>query len=547
MRRSHGYRVAVALLAAAASCLCLATSAAASSTQQSIFEPGPQLLSNTGATLERLRVLGVDRIRLFMHWSYIAPAANSRTRPPHFNGASPAAYPARNWASWDAIIKGAKQYGIKIDLDLGGRAPFWAMPKDTKTTTQGSNTPNASEYQAFAQAVGKRYSGAYHGLPRVDFWSVWNEPDYISSLQPQGTGPNGTIPNSPHLYRDLVDAAWNGLHGTGHGRDTLLIGELANRGYTNFGPHSHGGMFPVTFVQSLYCVDSRYSQLRGSTAVAEGCPANAAGSRRFRSHHPALFQATGFSDHPYSRWYPPNREEFAGCNTGLCSALAQVGNLSRALDKVQHVYGSSKKFPIYSTEYGYQTSPPKRSPDPTSHDIFVSPSTAALYMNWAEYISYRNPRIASYDQYLIQDPVKPSRSNDYGSYASGLMTWNGLEKPTYDAFRLPLYMPVTTGNSGQSLELWGDARPAAYASADTGGLMPQSVDIQFEAAGSSMWTTVQTVLITNPEGYFDVSVPFTQSGSVRLAYTYPAGDALLSSPTDPGMLRFSRTVNVTVR
>jgi hypothetical protein len=549
--RAHA--VALAVLTAAAAYSLPAASASASATQESVFEVGPEVLANPAAEFERLRVLGVDQVRLFLPWLDIAPDPGSRTRPKGFNGSSPAAYPAANWAPWDALIESAGEAGISVDLDLAGRAPLWAMPKRAKVNAQGSDTPNASEYRAFVQAVGKRYSGNYEPpqaaapLPRVSFWSVWNEPDYISSLQPQGTGRHGSVPNTPHLYRDLVDAAWKGLHASGHGADKLIIGELAPRGYTNFGPHSHGGMFPVTFIESMYCVDSHYRELRGSVAAEEGCPTNAAGSRRFRAENPGLFGATGFSVHPYSRWYPPNRENFVGCKTGLCTALAQIGNLTRSLDKTQHVYGSSRKFPIYSTEYGYQTSPPKRSPDPTSHDIFVSPTRAALYINQAEYLSYKNPRIASYDQYLLFDPEKPSRANDYGSFASGLLTWDGGQKADYDAFRLPLYMPTTTSSPGRRLEVWGDVRPAPFASADTGGIDPQTADLQFQAAGSGAWTTVRTIAITNPRGYFDVHLPFTTSGSVRLAYTYPADDPSLSSATDPGTLRYSRTVHVTVR
>ena len=199
---------------------------------------------------------------------------------------------------------------------------------------------------------------------------MWNEPNYVSSLHPQGTGPGGRIPNTPHLYRGLLDAAWKALHATGHGNDTLIIGELAPRGFDNFGPHSHGYMFPVTFVQSLYCVDSHYHALRGSIASQEGCPTNAAGSRRFRSQHPVLFNASGFANHPYPEWYPPTREGFSGCRTNLCSSFAELGNLTTALDKTQRAYGSHKKFPIYSTEYGYKTTPPEKKP-------FLSATVAA--------------------------------------------------------------------------------------------------------------------------------------------------------------------------
>ena len=351
-----------------------------------------------------------------MHWQSIAPDPTARTRPPHFNGASPAAYPARNWASWDAIIRGAQQYGIKVDLDLGGRAPLWAMPAGTKKVGQGSVYPSPSEYAGFVEAVGKRYSGDYlppHSakpLPRISFWSVWNEPDYISSLQPQSSGTKLATPIVGETYRTLVDAAWKGLHATGHGSDEFVWGELAPR-YTGL----LRGLAPLVVLRAMYCVDTHYRPLRGTAAGALGCPTTSAGSRSFRFQHPALFGASGVSVHPYSRWYPPNEERYPNCSD--CTSLGDIGHLTAGLDRLQRVYGSNKRFPIYSTEYGYQTSPPKRSPDPTSHDLFVSPSTAAAYINWAEYISYRNPRLASYDQYLLNDPARPTPDNDYGSFA----------------------------------------------------------------------------------------------------------------------------------
>jgi hypothetical protein len=58
---------------------------------------------------------------------------------------------------------------------------------------------------------------------------------------------------------------------------------------------------------------------------------------------------------------------------------------------MQRVYGSGKRFPIYD-EFGYLTDPPKHS---TRRRPALAPSTAAYFLNWAEYISWRNPRIAS--------------------------------------------------------------------------------------------------------------------------------------------------------
>jgi hypothetical protein len=532
MRFLARHPVLLALLAGMALLIAGTGSASASTSQVSIFETGGEIFGNPAAELEQLRTLGVDQLRVNLSWASIAPQATSRHRPAHFNGASPAAYPAASWVPWDALIKDAHAAGITINLDLAGKAPLWAEPAAAPSHEQGSYAPDPKAFQAFAQAVGKRYSGSYQGLPRVNHWSVWNEPNYVSSLHPQGTGPGDRTPNTPHLYRDLVDAAWKGLHATGHGADSFLIGELAPRGFTNFGPHSHGYMFPVTFVQSFYCLDSHYRKLTGSIAAAEGCPTTAGASRRFRSAHPALFSASGFSDHPYPEWYPPTHEGFSGCRTNLCSSFAELGNLTGALDKSTHAYGSSKKFTIYSTEYGYRTNPPNSKP-------YLSPSTAAQYLNWTEYLSWKNSRIASYDQYLLIDPTKPGAPGDY---ASGLEDWTGQPKADYAAFQLPLYLPKTSASSGRSLEVWGDARAAHYAQADTGAA--QSVAVQFAPTGSSTYTTLQTVPITNSQGYFDVRVPFTQSGNVRLAYTYPSGDPMLSLTS--GTTAVSRTVAVTV-
>jgi hypothetical protein len=524
----------------------LVTQARASTNQIPIMELGGQVNSDPVDTMHTLQLLGVHEIRLVVHWSYVVPAPNSRKVPHGFNATNPGAY-TRYFSLYDGVIRAAHAAGIGVDLDALGRAPLWAMPANAPVSAQGSLYPSARDYGQFIEALGSRYSGSYKPsgastpLPRVTFWSIFNEPNYISSLQPQGIGPGDRILTSPSVYRGLVDAAWGGLAASGHGHDTILMGELAPRGYPQL--NVHPGIWPVTFVQSLYCLDSHFHQLRGASASQQGCPTNGSGSGRFRSRNPALFGVSGVSVHPYSRWYPPNTEVFRTCNTGLCASLGDINNLVSAVRNAQHAYGSSRTIPIYSTEYGYQTSPPKLSFDRKYGAHNVSQSTAAAYINWAEYISYRNPQIASYDQYLLRDPERPTLVNDYGGYASGLEMWTGQLKPTYAAYRLPLYLPQTTASSAnQSLEVWGCARPAYFAARDSGGT-PQTVNVQFAPQGSSTFTDVQTVMITNPEGYFDVHMPFTGSGTVRLSYEYPTSDLMLA----PGTTIYSRSVAVTVR
>ena len=166
-------------------------------------------------------------------------------------------------------------------------------------------------------------------------------------------------------------------------------------------------------------------------------------------------------------------------------------------------------------------------------------------MNWSEYVSWRNPRIRSFAQFPIYDPLRPLRSNDWGGYASGLLTWNGVPKATYAAWRLPVFLPITSTRRGRSLEVWGCVRPAPFAALDTGA--PQTVAIQFardSSGASGPFTTIQTVTLGGTSScYFDVRVKFPASGTVRLGYTYPPSDPLL--PAQQGQI-VSRSVQVTL-
>jgi hypothetical protein len=508
------------------------------------LEDDPHLEADPSGTLARLRLLGVQEVRVSVRWQQIAPRPDSRRRPAHFAAANPAAYPRGGWATWDAIVRAAAKNGIQVLFDVMGGAPLWATgPGAPKSKAFYQWEPSAAEYGAFVHALGERYSGSYDpktrrlapgykdDLPAVSAWSIWNEPDYGPSLAPQGLPGHLRIDHAPEMYRGLLDAGWSALHQTGHGRDTIMFGELAPRGENRWGVFS--GMKPLVFLRSLYCVDSRYRQLRGSTARAQGCPTTSDGSRSFVRQHPALFSASGFADHPYEQASAPNRPTDL-CGRSLCvgrsdadfTDLPEIPRLERALDRLNGVYGSRTRFPVWSTEYGFRTRPP----DP--HEG-VSQATAAAYMNWAEFLSYHQSRLFSYSQYKLRDFPPPLY------FDTGIENPGGSHKPGYDAYRMPIFLPVTSTRRGRKLEVWGAVRPASYAKLDTG--RSQSVQIQFQAGARGAWRTVETVAITNSRGYFDVKLAFPGSGAVRLAWTYPAGDPLLGSGT-----AHSRTVSVSV-
>jgi hypothetical protein len=478
--------------------------AAASPGQDAIFQDDGQLHANPLGTLQTLRSLGVSRVRVGIYWGRIAPDGTSAQRPRNFNAADPAAYRGQ-WAPYDEIVKDAKAEGISVYFLLTGPAPIWATGAGApRGGPYGQWKPSARQFGAFVSAAAKRYSGSYHGLPRVSFWSIWNEPNYGVDLAPQATN-HDTVEVGASAYRGLVDAAWSALQQGGHGRDTILIGETAPHGL-NHPIGNFSGVKPLRFLRALYCVDAGYLPLRGPAAAARGCPTTAAGSARFGSAHPGLFAASGFAGHLYAQGIAPNRSL---ADDPDYADLASVSRLERTLDRLQAVYGSRNRLPIWNTEYGYWTNPPAKVAK-------ISPTTAAYYINWAEYLSWRQPRVRSYMQYLLVDPP-------LDNFASGLEFKTGAPKqPVYDAYRMPLFLPSTSGRAGHPLEVWGCVRPAQFAAPG------QQALIQFQNGSDGSWHTLRTLTITNLRGYFDLRQAFAGSGSVRLAWAQPGVGTIYS-------------------
>ena len=499
---------------------------------ESIFQADAQLHADPAGTLDELKRLGVDRVRTFVVWDKFAPDPSAPTRPVGFDAANPAAYPAAGWAMTDAVVRDAKARGIGLDFTVTGPPPRWATGSGAPDPAAHPQwRPSASDFGAFVRALATRYSGRYTPpgsttqLPRVSFWAIWNEPNYGQDLAPQAID-GSTVEVSPQLYRGLLDAAWSALQQTGHGGDTILIGELAPRGLTlGNQPGNFSGMVPLRFLRALYCVDPSYSVLRGAAATMRGCPPDST-TAAFAAAHPALFHAGGFAVHPYPQEAPPNAVTPAQVPGAADYAdLPAIPTLESVLDKLQQIYGSSTRYPIYSTEYGYRTDPPHTGVPA------VSPERAAEYINWAEYTTWRDPRLRSYDQYLLADPPPGSPS----SFVTGIEFYNGAHKATYPAYRMPLFLPTVSAARGHALEVWGCIRPALYARLASGDA-PQVATIEFAPGANTAFKAIKRISVVDPHGYFDVPVAFPSTGSVRLSWTYPSGETI-----------HSRAVQVTIR
>jgi hypothetical protein len=551
----------LAATGAVLSLLTLGVPGAAASSGQVALLQDPGLSTNTGAEMLNLRHVGVRVVRVFVRWSDFAPAPYASKRP-SFDATNPASYSA--WAPYDQIVRDAAADNMAVLFAVTGGVPKWADGPG-EPSPQSSNDlyawyPSAAQFGQFYRAVATRYSGHYvpcgpcGTLPAVRYWEIYNEPNFGEDLAPQASNSSSYL-IAPMLYRSLLAASWSALRATGHGRDTLLIGGLAAQGsqarpgrrLPQGLPGQFGESKPLAFLRDLYCLTSSYRPYLGTAARIRGCPTTRAGSRRFRAQNPALFGITGVAVHPYplssDSGLPPNRTSLKDPDFATFPAL---GSVARALDRMVHAYRSRARLAIWSTEYGYITNPPNHS------GSFPTPVNQAYYLNWAEYLSWRNSRVQSFMQYLLQDPNPVVGTPEYGGFASGLEFFGGQPKPSYAAWILPLYLPSTIQPRGKSLEVWGCVRPAYFAYLDTH--QPQHAAIEFERTGTNTWSTMKTLTFAGSSCYFETPLRFPASGTIRLSYSYPATDAKLTATSvaangyiNPLAPAVSRSVSITVK
>ena len=467
-----------------------ASPAAASSEQESVFMDDDLLLysgpSRTDATLRELVELGVDRVRVSVHWRSLAP----RRQAPA-DAQDPEQYEAAAFDKYDHLVRSASDHGVRVLFNVTGPAPRWAGSHG------GLFRPSAPAFGAFVHMLGRRYDGQYRDenegrrpLPRVEAWSLWNEPNQGAFLQPQWVRRGKRwVPASPRLYRALARAAIRGLESSGHGDDLILLGETAPLGAERRGRSR--AMDPRTFLSSLFCLEpGRLRPRRGDCGGA--------------------LRVDGFAHHPYSVTSAPGRSRRSRREI----ALADRKRLYRILDAAFTAHRVPRGLPVWFTEYGYQTKPP----DPYRG---VSLAAQARWLADAERITFHDPRVAAHAQFLLRDDEPwtrfgPRDRRRWTTYQTGLLFEDGARKPAYDAYRLPLTAPRRV-RQGQTVRLWGLVRPARGEATD--------VQVEFAAAGSDTFTAVgDPIHVTDPSNAFTTAVQPQGTGTWRFTWT-PAAPA----------------------
>jgi hypothetical protein len=494
-----------------------APAAHANGTQISVMMDDNQLLYRSDKTrdnaLLQMKALGVDDVRATVLWSVVANGARSTKKLDQRFGklgaANPKAYPRLNWNRYDGLVRTAQAYGIGVYFDITGPGPSWghARAPRSERANQATWMPKAREFKLFVEAVGKRYSGTYRDedtghskLPRVSFWSLWNEPNQGGWLTPQWYHGKAY---SPMMYRRLYIAGYQGLVATRHASDIILLGETAPLGSSSRTERSP--MYPKTFLENLFCVD------------ANGVRVHDLGCSDFTTNGPLV--ASAYAHHPYTKHNAPDQKD----KSPLAYTMANISDLTAFLDKIAAGTGRIRSgLPVALTEFGYETSPPDRFQG-------ISLDKQAEYSNEGDFLAWANPRVIAQTQFLLRDapPLTQYRKNTkhyWFTYQSGLYFQNGKAKPAMTAYRFPLeVLPFSRTEDGRPIDaFWGQLRFRPNNAVD-------HVLLQYQATGSKAWTTFGDPISTTARNFFVSAQAIPGPGKIRAAWGGPVSPYLAAS------------------
>ena len=146
--------------------------------------------------------------------------------PKGFNATDPAAYRGRGWAPYDAVVRGRgrtasrrfhdQRAGPAVGDRVGGAEGhdrllprrMAAVRERVRLLRQGRRHPLQRLLQARRLGHGAAARELLVDLERAEL--------RLRHRARRASGSHQSIPNSPHVYRGLLDAAWSSLIATGH-------------------------------------------------------------------------------------------------------------------------------------------------------------------------------------------------------------------------------------------------------------------------------------------------------------------------------------------
>ena len=420
------------------------------------FSSDPMLVSGSSATratwINRAASEGAGLVAVDIAWSNVAPA----TRPVGFTPADPSS-PGYTWTAVDDQVRQLAAHGLKVVLNVAF-APDWAEGAHRPSNVvDGTWKPDASQFEAFATAVARRYNGRFadplhpgSSLPKVTDYQVWNEPNLNTYLTPQWIRTRGRwTPESPLIYRKLLNGFYAGIKRVSKS-DLVIAGVTAPYG----DPPGGQRMPPVQFFRSMFCL--RNNAQLSPTRCSDPPHLDAL------DHHP---YGTGG---PLQHAYNPDD-----------AAVPDIYKLARVLRAAQRSGHALPRGPkqLWVTEISWDSSPP----DP--HGVPIA--RQARWLEQALYVLWRQ----GVDTVLWLKLVDQAPIPNYATtYQAGLYYLNGQAKPAATAFRFPF---VTQRLDRGHLTAWGRS--------------PSSGSLTIELRRHGRWTIIRTVHVKRRQ-VFDVKL-----------------------------------------
>ena len=470
-------RLLACTLVAAAAALMAPAAASASKTQLSLIQDDRELLGSSNqdpaATMAEIANLGVDVVRTNIIFYKIYTTPSDRKAPAGFNAADPNS-PQYDWAKMDRLVRLANANGLRILGTITGPGPHFSTKKPGACrSVPCTKNPKPADFGKFAAAVAKRYRG------QIDYYSIYNEPNLETWLTPQQKKPGiGKVQTEAVIYRKLFLAAYKSIARFDRKRrNKVMIGEVAAISE------------PLPFLNAALCLDVRGNKFRGRQAKRHGCAGKV-----------AKLNVGGFAVHPYnSGAYGTARSK---TRSKYALPMAYMPRLHRLIDRAKKLGRITRKAPILSTEFGFQSKPPDR--------LATSLAKQAQNINEADRLFYADRRVIMVGQYELSDEPRVDIFNTGLRFAD---TKGRGKKASYDAYQVPI---VVTRLSANKVEVYGQVRPGGAAS------------VQIQVLKNGKFSRVRSVR-TNRRGMFKVNVK--RNKAAKLTWRLATGAANGSLPT----------------
>ena len=270
-----------------------------------------------------------------------------------------------DWSFYDSMIRRARQRGLEPQVTITGPAPrFW-----TGDHRRGIHRPDPQAFGRFAEATARHYG------PRVQRWSVWNEPNWPSWLSPSAKAAS--------MYRQLYRQAWRAIKRV-ENDDLVLFGELAPMG------RPEAAIPPLRFLRRVTCRDREWRAVRDCDPLV----------------------TDGFAHHPYTlRWAP----EFNGPGPEDVTT-GSLWRLRRALDRLAAdralVTPDGGAPELYLTEYGWHADSrlirePKRSRYAVRGMRIAARAARVRQIVWYQVVEPPRAKVRVWDTALVRRSGRP--------------------------------------------------------------------------------------------------------------------------------------------